>query len=147
MKTIFVLRLILLAAGCAQGATPTKPASRLGSGTSTAPARAPATNRAGLNVALNDILDAMTRSDAAAVADSMLMPVKLSREQSLLYARRLILGSQLQWLMTEKFGAAAARAVMVRGQLEFIPRLDPAALTWDSAPALPHPLPSVASKW
>jgi hypothetical protein len=132
MRAICVLALVLPGAGHAHGATTSKPTSRLAGDTSAAPARAPATDRAGLNVALGDILDAVARGDEAAVADLMLMPVKLSRQQSLLYARRLILGSQLQWLMSQKFGAQATRPVMLRGQLEFIPRLDPAALKWDA---------------
>src|SRR5439155_23318119 len=118
--------------------TATQPASRFANDTSTALARAPATDRAGLNAALRDILDALARGDEAAVADSMLMPVKLSRQQSLLYARRLILGSQLQWLLTEKFGAKTTRPVMVQGQLDFVPRLDPTASKWDAIRALPQ---------
>src|SRR5689334_1919148 len=60
------------------------------------------------------VLDALTRGDDAAVADDVIACIPLSRDKSLLYARRLILGSQLDWQLNQRFGADAARSVIGR---------------------------------
>src|SRR5438874_2022438 len=92
---------------------------------------APATNPVELSQRYADLLDAVSRSDEATVADAVLLPVKLSRDDSLLYAKRIILGSELQWLAREKLGDSGVVAIQ-KGRLDWIPRDDPKSLSWES---------------
>jgi hypothetical protein len=82
---------------------------------------------------LRALLDGIERGDVAEVAASIALPPSLSitDAQRRLYARRVIVGSQLFWVVEEKFGAVAANRARMLGRLDYVPRVDPAKMTWE----------------
>src|SRR4051794_17584274 len=76
--------------------------------------------QASASEAYKRLLDAIEHADVRAVAELIALPPKFSEQQRLLFARRVMLGSQLQWLVAEQFGEQNGRRIRNLAKLDTI---------------------------
>ncbi len=92
----------------------------------------PASELPELTATVQQLLDALADGDEATVANLSLLPFPISRDESLGYARRLILSSRLDWLLVDRFGEKRARSILAPARLEHVAWIDPEEMTWQS---------------
>ena len=94
-----------------------------------APTADPSTPAAGYRT----LLDAIDRDDAAAVADSVLLPIELRGADRTIEAERLALGSRVAWAIADRFGRDAADHWAWYAALAVVPRADVATVTFNDS--------------